>query len=109
MQEVLVQLIAAARLHDSVASNTLDGGLQIVAYPEDGLLLIAMGYAEGAPTQRPLDAVLRKRSSDMERYGEWLPTIFDDRNWYVVRRLADQETEVSLTDDDLEVAWELLN
>lgn len=108
MQEVLMQLIATARLHDSVASNTLDGGFQIIAYPENEVVLIAMGYAHSAP-QRTADALLRKRSSDLARYGDWLPTIFDDRNWYVVRRLAADEADSGLTDDELEVAWELLN
>jgi hypothetical protein len=110
MQAILMNLIAAARLHNSVASNTLEDGLEIVAYPDASTLLVALGYAGGAPVARARDSILRKRSSDLARYGAWLPSIFDEDNWYVVRRLDNAEAESrGLTDEELQDAWELLN
>ncbi|MGI4846644.1 MAG: hypothetical protein ACRYGK_00655 [Janthinobacterium lividum] len=110
MQSVLNELIAVARLNNNVASTTLEGGFEMLAYPEEEVMLVALGFAGGAPVQRARDALLRKRSSNLPRYGAWLPTIFDDGNWYVVRRLAGSDAEsAGLSDDELDAAQELLN
>lgn len=107
MEELLKKLLHEARMQRAVAMLRLDGGLHVLVYPLPAGAIVALG----APPDRPLapKEVLRKRSSDLARYGAWLPAMFNDGSLYVLRRVVGDDDEASLTDAALAVAEELLN
>ena len=71
----------------STANTTLPTGLQLLVYPLEDSLLIGVGFEAEQGRQIQAEAVLRKRSWNLERYGAWLPAQLLDGSWYVVRRL----------------------
>lgn len=107
MEELVKTLLNEARVQRAVAMQRLESGLHVFAYPLDDGEIVALGV----PPDRPLQPreVLRRRSSDMARYGAWLPAMFNDGSLYVLRRVSGQEDEASLTDAALAAAEELLN
>ena len=107
MEELLKTLLHEARMQQAVAMQRLDSGLHVLVYPLQNGVIVALGI----PPDRPLPPkeVLRKRSSDLARYGAWLPAMFNDGSLYVLRRVSGQDDEASLTDAALAVAEELLN
>lgn len=107
MEELLKTLLHEARLQRAAAMQRLDNGLHVLVYPLTHGAIVALGI----PPDRPLPPkdVLRKRSSDLARYGAWLPAMFNDGSLYVLRRVGGQDDEASLTDAALAVAEELLN
>lgn len=88
-----VQLRAQARLHNAVAASALDDGRRLFIYPlADGVLLALGASASGAPPLRT-ETLLRRRGGDPRRFGAWLPTLFNDGSWYLVRRCAESEVD----------------
>jgi hypothetical protein len=108
MKEILQTLIHEAILQKVVATQRLEDGLILLAYPlSDGVIVALGALAERIPSPRE---VLRKRSEDLERYGHWLPAMFNDGSLYVLRRLRSDDDQASVLDDAaLAIAEELLN
>ncbi|KQZ44749.1 hypothetical protein [Duganella sp. Root1480D1] len=107
MNEMYMQLAAQARLHNAVATASLAGGAQLLVYPLEHGVLLALGAS--APGQQPLRAetLLRRRGADLRRFGAWLPALFADGSWYLVRRCSDSESH-GLEDNEWLAAEELL-
>jgi hypothetical protein len=107
MEELLKTLLHQARMEQAVAMQRLDSGLHIFVYPLRDGVIIALGIAPDRPL--PARDLLRKRSSNLMRYGVWLPAMFNDGSLYVLRRVTGQDDEASLlTEATLTLAEELL-
>ncbi|WP_050468500.1 hypothetical protein [Herbaspirillum chlorophenolicum] len=108
MNDLIVRLIAKARLQNSVALCDLDSGLHVFAYPLEYCMLVGLGVGADAPMQA--SDLLRRRAADLRRFGGWLPALFNDGSLYVVRRLSsDEEDGGGLLDDQIALGRELLN
>lgn len=111
MEETLVQLAQDARRERAVAIRKMDNGMQLLVYPLDDDVLVALGYERDLGHLVNTETVLRRRAESPSRYGPWLPAMFSDGSWYVVRRVAhgSAPADVSiLPEDELLAAQELL-
>jgi len=111
MDETLTQLAAKARNERVVASQRLDDGMRLLAYPLQDGVLVAVGFDPDLAHQVQAETVLRKRSAQMARFGAWLPAQFNDGSWYLVRRvpIAHENNAAPILDTEaLAAAQELL-
>lgn len=93
LNALYAQLRAQARLHNAVAASVLENGSRLFVYPlADGVLLGVGACAAGAPPLRA-ETLLRRRGGDLRRFGAWLPTLFNDGSWYLVRHCAESEAD----------------
>jgi hypothetical protein len=111
MQQLIDRLIQRARDQQVVLCQPLKGELQLLVYPlEDGVLL-ALGFGRHATARVDAEAVLRRRSAEPARFGAWLPAMLSDGSWYVLRRLAEEGPARRVTAppaEQLQAAEELL-
>ncbi|SFF95430.1 hypothetical protein SAMN05518865_106264 [Duganella sp. CF458] len=107
MNELYTQLLAQARLHDAVATAVLAGGTRLFIYPLERGVLLALGAGTGGGQALRAETLLRRRGADLRRLGAWLPALFNDGSWYLVRRCADSEAN-GLDDNEWLAAEELL-
>lgn len=87
LEELITEAAAKAQSGEVVVTRRLATGLQLLVYPLEDSLLIGVGFEAEQGRQIQAEAVLRKRSRNLERYGAWLPAQLLDGSWYVVRRL----------------------
>ncbi|AYR24716.1 hypothetical protein [Herbaspirillum rubrisubalbicans] len=108
MNETLTTMIHDASLQKAVATLPLDDGLVLFVYPlVDGVIVGLGGARERATSAKQ---VLSRRSEDLERYGAWLPAMFNDGSLYVLRRMSSVDAQVLPMDEAaLAIAEELLN
>jgi hypothetical protein len=107
--ELLAELVRRAHSEESVAFASLRQDVQLLVYPIDHRLLIGVGV-EGERAQRvDISRVLHKRSSDMARFGDWLPARMKDGSCYVFKRIASYDLDRPVLDPgELDIAEELL-
>ena len=108
MEELMKRLSHAAEMEGAVAQAVLDSGLRLLVYPLAAGRLAALGWPADSGHQVHGETLLRRRSADMARYGDWLPALFNDGGWYVVRRLAVDGNVDALDEAALAAAEELL-
>ena len=109
MEELLRQLVNAARTSEEVASSTLDSGMNLFAYPHQDGVVVGLGYRPDLAHLVRAESVLRTRANDIERFGAWLPALFNDGSWYVVRQVPQlAEHGPVLSEHELMTAQELL-
>ncbi|MBJ7311927.1 hypothetical protein ACFOLJ_03100 [Rugamonas sp. CCM 8940] len=112
MEELLMHLAGTARREGGVASQQLDNGMELLVYPlEEGGALVGLGYERDGAGQVRAEQVLRRRAQDMARLGAWLPALFADGSWYLLRRLPNASLDGAtplLSHDELAAAEELL-
>lgn len=110
MGALIARLIERARSGQVVLSQPLQGDLQLLVYPSPDGVLLALGFARDSGVRVDADAVLRKRSAALARYGAWLPAMLSDGSWYVVRRFDEDllGAVAPPSEQDLQVAGELL-
>lgn len=107
LNTLYAQLRAQARLHNAVAASALDGGSRLFVYPLANGVLLALGAPASRAAPLRAETLLRRRGGDLRRFGTWLPALFNDGSWYLVRRCADSEAD-SLDADEWLAAEELL-
>lgn len=108
MEELMNRLSNAADMEGAVAQALLDSGLRLLVYPLAEGRLAVLGWPAASGHQVDGAALLRKRGADLGRYGEWLPAMFNDGGWYVVRRLTVDGNTDHLDQAALAAAEELL-
>lgn len=110
MEEILMQLAAAAQNEKAVASQPLTNGMELLVYPLDDGLLVALGFTGEFAQEVRMEQVVRKRSEDLRRYGAWQPAVLSDGSCYVARRLphASAGSHPILSADELMAGEELL-
>lgn len=112
MEELLAHLSRTALMEQAVAAATLDNGLRLFVYPQDGGTLVAIGLPAASGRMVQGEALLRRRSADMGRFGAWLPALFNDGGWYLLRRCggagAGGGDAAPLSQRELDAAEELL-
>lgn len=108
MEELMNRLLHAAEMEGAVAQAVLDDGLRLLVYPLAEGCLAALGWPAGSGHQVHGETLLRRRSADLARYGDWLPAQFNDGGWYVVHRLGVDGNAASLDTAALAAATELL-
>ena len=112
MEELLKQLTKAACLEQAVASTTMDNGMHMLAFPFEQGVLVALGYGPELTSPAQQEALLRRRAENLARFGAWLPALFNDGSWYVVRRVLqispDTDDMAVLSGSELAVAEDLL-
>jgi hypothetical protein len=111
MEELLMQLARTAQKEQAVASQTLDDGMQLLVYPMQDGMLVALGFSGELAQAVRMEQALRRRSEDMARYGVWHAAVFADGSCYVARRMMHvniDSDEPFLSADDLMAAEELL-
>ncbi|GGZ01704.1 hypothetical protein ACFFTM_08745 [Pseudoduganella plicata] len=108
MEELMNRLSHAAEMEGAVAQAVLDSGLRLLVYPLAQGRLAALGWPAASGRQVQGETLLRRRSADLARYGDWLPALFNDGGWYVVRRLAVDGNGGTLDEAALAAAMELL-
>ena len=107
MEELMRRLLDTAQREGAVAQAVLDSGLRLLVYPLAQGRLAALGWPGDSGHQVHGETLLRRRSANMARYGAWLPALFNDGGWYVVRRL-DGDPDECLDHAALVAAEELL-
>lgn len=111
MEQLLMELARTARLERAVATQPLDNGMQLLVYPLADGVLVGLGYERDLADRVRADDVLRKRSDNLERFGDWLPATLADGSWYVIRRLLHVDVDSDLpilSADEFAAAEELL-
>jgi hypothetical protein len=111
MEQLLKQLIRAAAAERAVAVQELTNGMQLLAYPLEADIVIAVGYCGGSVCTLSAEELVRRRSDNLPKYSSWLPAMFADSTLHVVRRLADVDPHAEtppLSLEELMCAMELL-
>lgn len=108
-QEILTQLVQRACAEQVVASAATPDGIHLMVYPTEEGMMVGVGIeGERAQLLNP-EMLLYKRSRDLERFSSWMPSLFADGSWYVVRRIVTFDVDLPvLTQGDLDAAEELL-
>lgn len=108
--DILLKLVAAAHTSGNVARLRMDDGMMLFAYPDTTALIIGIGYGDGDSGRVRPEVVLRRRSENPARYACWLPAVFADGSWFVLRRLAlaEARSPALVRKVDLDSARELL-
>ena len=86
MDGLLTRLADRACREKAVASGSFTQGMQLLAYPIDNGVLVAIGFGQERVRSVPVERVLRMRTEQPARFGMWLPAAFADGSWYMVRR-----------------------
>jgi hypothetical protein len=110
MEEILSHVARTAQAEKAVASQPLTNGMELLVYPFEGGMLVALGFTGELARDVRMEQVVRKRSDDMRRYGAWQPAVFADGSCYVARRLGYVNLDAGpiLSADELMCAEELL-
>lgn len=111
MEELLTRIVKQCRKDLTVVVQAVEKGMNLLAYPMENGVLVAMGFDPDESHRISVESLVRKRSESMDRYGLWLPTRFKDGSCYVVRRIMSQslkENEPVLPFSELIAAQELL-
>jgi hypothetical protein len=110
MEEILTQVARMAQKEQAVASQPLTNGMELLVYPLQNGMVVALGFTGELAQEVRTEQVVRKRSEDMRRYGAWQPAVFADGSIYVARRLAYVNIDAGpiLSADELMAAEELL-
>ena len=110
MDGLLTHLADRACRDRAVASSNFSKGMQLLAYPLDNGVLIAVGFGPERNHGIPVEHVLRMRTEQPGRFGAWLPASFADGSWYMVRRATrDAFGRLPLpSDDELASVQELM-
>jgi len=109
MNDLLMELVARAKLEQAVALATLGNGISLMVYPLADELLVGVGIEGRLSSRVDANLLLQKRGSNMSRFGAWMPALFQDGSWYVTQRVrVHNPKEAVLSDDDLLAAEELL-
>lgn len=111
MEEILVQLVKTAQAEQAVASQQLTNDMKLLVYPLEQGIVIALGYEGEFAHRMPAQELVRKRTGNLERFGSWMPAMFNDGGIYVVRRIRHLDTNLAdsiLSEDELLAAEELL-
>lgn len=108
LSQLVTQLVTAAREQQAVASSTVDSGMQLLAYPLEQGLLLALGFAPELAHRVEIKLLLQKRGDNLARFGTWLPTLLNDGGVYVVTRVSDVKDEAPVLPDDVLMAAEEL-
>ncbi len=80
-------------------------------FDKEGGAMVGLGYERDGAGQVRAEQVLRRRGRDMARLGAWLPALFVDGSWYLLRRLPNASLDGAtplLSRDELAAAEELL-
>jgi len=110
MHEELMNVMKIASEQSAVAQHKFTNDLILFARPLDitGHFLVGLGYEPKHAFKVRAEEVLRKRSRNMQRFGLWLPCVFADGSWYLLRRILSASQPVPSL-DDLAAAQELLS
>ena len=111
MEQLLTLLAERVCRESIVASRNLANGMQLVVYPIANGALIALGYGRERANGGRVDSVLRMRTENPERFGAWLPALFGDGSWYMVRRIEHDNPGSGMrvpSAEELRAALELL-
>jgi hypothetical protein len=107
MNRVAADLAELALRTREVAHQALQNGMDLMAYPHEGGVLLGLGYEGDAGGRLQPEQVLLRRSRSIDRYGAWLPCRFADGSWYVLTRRM-LAGAAAPEDDDWQAARELL-
>lgn len=108
MRETLTHIISQALQDQQVMMASLSDGLTVFAYPAAERIVLGLGLGRDEAHRVNSAELLKKRGSNMPRYGQWLPVSFIDGAIYVVRDLGEpDEIACARQADDLAVAKEL--
>lgn len=105
MHEILAKLVSSARDQQAVATATRPDGMEFLACPLDEAMLVGVGYSSNAAHWLRTRTVLRKRASDLARFGSWLPALLSDGSFKLTMRIPG---DGEVTKEMLMAAEELL-
>ena len=112
IEKLLTEMATKAQAEQNVISRTLENGLHLLAYPLNPGGVLAIGVKSKGAHRIIAQKVLRKRSTDLLRYGAWLPAVIADDSCYVVRKVKQIVSNSGfslLTTSDVAAAQELLS
>ncbi|MCH8621947.1 hypothetical protein [Undibacterium sp. TS12] len=108
MRETLTRIIFQAVQEQQVMMMSLSDGLVVFAYPATEKVLLGLGLGRDEVHRVNSTELLKKRGSNMSRYGQWRPVSFVDGAIYVVCDLGvPDEVVCARYAEDLTVAKEL--
>ncbi|GAA4016700.1 hypothetical protein [Actimicrobium antarcticum] len=87
LEQIAIDLAAAAVEAGAVARQSLGAGMGMFAYPGEGCLIVGIGYQRDALKPDTIINVLRRRDQVPDRFAAWLPAQFANGSFYVLRRL----------------------
>ncbi|HEY8608135.1 MAG TPA: hypothetical protein VIM12_13555 [Noviherbaspirillum sp.] len=93
MADVLGGLVAAAVRENQAGVLLREDGMHVLAYPHDGFIVLGVGMDAEAACRLPYRALLQRRRQDLQRYGRWIPCIFNDGKFFLVARFPRVELE----------------
>jgi hypothetical protein len=99
MHDTLAQLVNSARERQAVATAVRPDGMEFLACPLDDDVLVGVGYGNNASHWLRTRSVLRKRASNLARFGSWLPALLSDGGFKLTMRIprGGEVTEEMLT------------
>lgn len=111
MEQLLARLSRHACSTQVVVSEEIRNGIQMLVYPLENGILIAVGYERGRISHSQIETAMRRRYAQLSRYGAWMPALFVDGSWYMVRRIEQDNhgaVASTLPEEELRAALELL-
>lgn len=97
MAQDLLQMMSIARDQDLVVERALEDDMRMFVYPLPlHGFLVGVGYDTDQAHRVSVNALLQRRTDQIERFGDWLPALFSDGSCYLLRRV---ETDVDHADE----------
>jgi hypothetical protein len=106
MDDALTNLALTALHQREVGVFMREDGRVLLAYPLDQG--VAVGLGTGPGYERRLRSILRKRAQNLQRFGKWLPVMFNDGSCFVMTRVADVRPLEAVCDSETLAAAEEL-
>lgn len=112
MEEMVVQLASTALAQQVVARRELDDGKRLFVYPLNDGVVVGLGVSGYASSWLDAEKVIQKRSTNLDRYGTWMPALFADGSYCVLRRVPGADASGAMPiipEAELSMALELLS
>lgn len=106
----LHEMVAAARSSGAVVQRAFKDGGKVFIHPADFGVILGIGLKADCAREVRAEQLLQRRSSRPERYACWLPALFSDGSWFLLRRLHTSQCDRPelFQQIDLSIPFELL-
>lgn len=108
MEDAITKLAHACLRQQEVGLLAREDGTVLMVYPLEQGAVIGVGTSPGF--ERKLRSVLRKRTENLQRYGTWIPALFNDGSCFVITRVSEVPADSAVLEPDiLAAAVELIS
>jgi hypothetical protein len=83
----LHEMACAVRASGTVMKRSFKDGKKLFMHPADFGVILGVGLEQDQAREVRTERVLQRRSVRPEIYACWLPAVFSDGSWFLLRRL----------------------